>query len=174
LPFNTSPDALWIEEYDYESDSDLGSASDNEPSEKATSASESGTFVWPINYDVRYFINIVTNGPTGSDDPPASISPDETKEPDSAELLQVQVAATNPRVDSSRTPDHSATRPRNFNGGRIGNIVPVKDTAYVTSVPSNMFYFLTLAIVDNGDFEQLAGNDILLVHESDFVCTTFI
>jgi hypothetical protein len=46
LPFDTSPDTQWIEEYDYESDSDLGSASDDEPLEEATSASEChGTFI---------------------------------------------------------------------------------------------------------------------------------
>jgi len=90
--------------------------------------------------EVHRFIHIATNGPTN---PPASISAGETKEPDSMELPQVQVADTNPwHADSSRTPDHSATCSHNCNGGRIGKIVPVKDTAYVTW-QAMIFYLFT-------------------------------
>jgi hypothetical protein len=85
-----------------------------------------------MNCDVQCFVDIITDG--GSDDPPASISTNETKEPDSAKLLHVQIADTNPHMDSSMTPVHSATCPHNCGGGRIGKIVPVKDIAYVTSV----------------------------------------
>jgi hypothetical protein len=45
LSFDTPPDTQWIEAYDYESDSDLGSASDDEPSEEAALASENGMFI---------------------------------------------------------------------------------------------------------------------------------
>jgi hypothetical protein len=97
----------------------------------------------------------VTDGPTGSDDPLVSSSTDETKEPDSAELPQVQVADTNPHANSSRTPDHTDICPRNCNGGRIGKIVPVKDTAHVTLVPSKMFYFLLLTMMTPSSWQAM-------------------
>ena len=40
LPFDTPPDAQWIEQYDYESDSDLGYLSDGEDSETSAISSE--------------------------------------------------------------------------------------------------------------------------------------
>jgi hypothetical protein len=43
LPFEGTPGTEWIEQYDYESDSDLGYSSDEERSEKPSAGAESLT-----------------------------------------------------------------------------------------------------------------------------------
>jgi hypothetical protein len=150
LPFDTPPDAQWIEQYDYESDSDLGYLSDSEDSETSAISSEVAD---------SKFINDFT---------------DEMKDHNTLDNTQIgqQVADVKPDPDPGLTGalcQNGKTSPRCC-GERVGKVVCVKDIAYVTSVSPSCF--LKLSHADRTVSSKLESNDFLPLHESYFVRTT--
>jgi hypothetical protein len=147
LPFDTTPDAEWIEKYEYDSDSDLGyfSNDSDEHSETSSTSSESlssGKFT-------DNFQHFFADRPPGSDDPLLPIT-DETADQSTLDLPQVsqQMADIKPDVDIGVLHQNRKASPI-CRSERVGKVVFVKDTAYITLVLLHCF-FLMLSYVDGG------------------------
>jgi hypothetical protein len=133
LPFDRTPDAEWIEQYDYDSDSDLGYSSDDEDPEASSTSSESLTSGNLSNSFQHFF----TDKPPGSDDPPIPIT-DETADQTTLDLSQdsQQMADITRDLDVGVLQQNRKPSPI-CSGERVGKVVCIKDTAYVTLVLPN-------------------------------------
>jgi hypothetical protein len=131
LPFDRTHDVEWIEQYDYDSDSDLGYSSDDEHSKTSSTSSETSTSGnFPNNFQ-----HLFANRPPDSDHSPFPIT-DETTDQSILDLPQ-QIADTKLDIDHSVL--HHEKASLSCNNERVGKIVRVKDTAYITLVLLNLF-----------------------------------
>jgi hypothetical protein len=144
FPFDRTPDAEWIEQYDYDSDSDLGYSSDDEDSEASSTSSKSLTS-GNLSNKFRHFF---ADRPPGSDDPPIPIT-DKTADQNTLDLSQdsQQMADITRNLDVGVLQQNIKPPPIS-SGERVGKIVCIKDTAYVTLVLPNSF--LHNVIVNRG------------------------